>query len=348
MQRKSNLTSQGSNLITAATLMGMKLKQPRFVLPGLVPTGLTICAAKPKVGKSWWCLGLSVAVSSGSRFMEAKVAQGEVLYLALEDTLGRVKARLAKVCAEHTPSDSLYINADEWNRLDEGGLDQIDSWLKSHRRARLVVIDTLGKVAPRRRRSGYLAEYEILASLKSMADRRRVSIVAVTHLRKKASAGDWTDDILGSTAVSGAADCLLHLSRPRGDHDAVLRVTGRDVEEREVPLRFDPNRGTFELVREARSSVLSPERQAIRAFVEAADNPVGPKVVYKALGLPYGSTRKLMVAMARQGIILRVLSGYVPAKDGSQTGGSTGSSGSLGTAAPSNVVRFPTRTSPGT
>ncbi len=138
MQRKSNLTSQGSNLITAATLMGMKLKQPRFVLPGLVPTGLIICAAKPKVGKSWWCLGLSVAVSSGSRFLETKVAQGEVLYLALEDTLSRLKARLAKVCGEHTPSDSLYVNVGEWNRLDEGGLDQIDSWLKSHRRARLV------------------------------------------------------------------------------------------------------------------------------------------------------------------------------------------------------------------
>ena len=137
----------------------------------------------------------------------------------------------------------------------------------------LVVIDTLGKVAPRRRRSGYLAEYEILAGLKAMADRRRVSVVAVTHLRKKASAGDWTDDILGSSAVSGAADCLLHLSRPRGNDEAVLRVTGRDVEEREVPLLFNRTRGTFELVRKASSPVLSPERQAIRTFVEAAPRP---------------------------------------------------------------------------
>ena len=117
MQRKISVTSSGSNLITAATLMGMKLKQPRFVLPGLVPTGLTICAAKPKVGKSWWCLGLSVAVSSGSRFLDTKVAPGEVLYLALEDTLSRLKARLAKVCGVQTPSDSLYINAGEWNRV---------------------------------------------------------------------------------------------------------------------------------------------------------------------------------------------------------------------------------------
>ena len=46
-------------------------------------------------------------------------------------------------------------------------------------------------------------------------------------------------DILGSTAKGAMADTALGLYRERNKAGAVLAVTGRDVEEKEIPVRMD-------------------------------------------------------------------------------------------------------------
>ena len=52
----------------------------------------------------------------------------------------------------------------------------------------------------------------------------------------------WTDpidDIYGSTAKSAVVDAALGLYREQGKHGATLKVTGRDLEEREMALEWD-------------------------------------------------------------------------------------------------------------
>ena len=47
------------------------------------------------MGKSWLMLNLSVALAAGGRVLGmVKVARGDVLYLALEDTPRRLQGRL--------------------------------------------------------------------------------------------------------------------------------------------------------------------------------------------------------------------------------------------------------------
>ncbi len=75
--------------------------------------------------------------------------------------------------------------------------------------------------------------------LKRLSDTYHVSILAIHHLRKTAS-NDVLDEIIGSTGLTGAVDGAMILKRDRGQNEATLFVTGRDVEqEQQLALNFD-------------------------------------------------------------------------------------------------------------
>jgi hypothetical protein len=85
---------------TAAELLAEEFPEPRWAVPGIVPEGCILLAGPPKVGKSWLTLGLGLSVASGGKALgRLAVPAGPVLYLALEDTPRRLKARLLKMLA---------------------------------------------------------------------------------------------------------------------------------------------------------------------------------------------------------------------------------------------------------
>ena len=131
--------------------------------------------------------------------------------------------------------------ATEWPRLDEGGVEVLEDWLRDHPDARLIVIDTLAKVRPRiKGQNIYQEDYAALEELLSLAAEHSVAIIVVHHLRKM-GADDPLDEISGSTGLSGEVDEALILKRERGRADAFLHVTGREIEEeRELPSSGTP------------------------------------------------------------------------------------------------------------
>jgi RecA-family ATPase len=57
-----------------------------WLVDGLLPqAGLSIIAARPKVGKSTLARTLTLAVARGERFLDRDTTAGTVLYLALEE-----------------------------------------------------------------------------------------------------------------------------------------------------------------------------------------------------------------------------------------------------------------------
>ena len=80
-------------MFTAAELMEMVLPPVKWVVPGLLPEGVTLLAGKPKLGKSWLGFGMAVGVASAGVVLGTKrVEQGEALYLALEDKQRRLRS----------------------------------------------------------------------------------------------------------------------------------------------------------------------------------------------------------------------------------------------------------------
>ena len=66
----------------------------KFVIPGLIPVGLTILAGPPKGGKSWLALQIAVAADMGGEVLGICMPKLKVYYLALEDTEYRIADRL--------------------------------------------------------------------------------------------------------------------------------------------------------------------------------------------------------------------------------------------------------------
>src|SRR5207245_7994140 len=118
-----------------------------------------------------------------------------------------------------------------------------------------------------RQRSQYEGDYEALTPLKYVADTYRVSILAVHHLRKM-GADDVLDEITGSIGVTGAVDGALILKRERGQGEATLFVTGRDIEhEQQLALTFDARTAMWTLVGSAEEVKRTKERQEILALL---------------------------------------------------------------------------------
>jgi hypothetical protein len=285
---------------TAKDLLNYEFPEPRYAVPALIPEGLTLLAGAPKLGKSWLALNVAAAVAYGGVALDKiDVERGEALYLALEDPPRRLQRRLALVLNGDGAPDGLYFET-AWPRLLEGGCDLLGEWLDAHPRCRLVVVDVFAKV--RGLTNGnvdrYEADYAAMSSLKVIADRRAVAILVVHHTRK-AAADDWLDLVSGTQGLAGAADAVLVLSRSRGSADAKLAITGRDVEEAEYAMQFEPANGEWLLLEgPAVEYELGETRRRILAWLR--DNgPAAPKTIADALGIDHENVKKACQRMAR-------------------------------------------------
>ena len=295
-------TPKPPSIFSASQLMGMAIKEPRWAVPGVLCEGATLLAGKPKIGKSWLGLGLGVAVASGGRALgQIEVEAGDVLYLALEDTLKRLQGRLQQILGDQPVPSRLSI-AVEFPRMDQGGSDWLQTWLGSHHGARLVVVDTLARIRSGRARNGnlYDEDYASIALLKRIADNAGAAILIITHTRKAVSE-DPLDSVSGTLGQTGAADSTLVLKRERGRREATLFLTGRDVEEQELAIRWDAVTAGWTLV----GDTLTEERQAVIEVLRRMDQPVELGDLAKYLGHDYPAVKTLANRMANDGQIAR-------------------------------------------
>ncbi len=287
--------------VTAADLMAADLPPVRWVVPSVLPEGVTLLAGKPKLGKSWLALGLCVAVAAGGVALGTRqVEQGDVLYLALEDNRRRLQKRLGKMLRGPAPEGLEMATA--WPKLDEGVVEALGAWLGEHPEARLVAVDTLAKIRPRTRgQNVYQEDYASLEELLPLAAEHEVAIVVVHHTRKMAAA-DPLDEKSGSTGLTGGVDGVLVLKRDRGKADAVLHVDGRDIEESaEYALMWDAETAGWTIVGDADEYRISEERKAIiRVLVEAGEF-LSPGEVADALGKSRNTIKQRLWRMAQDG-----------------------------------------------
>jgi hypothetical protein len=297
---------------TAADLMQMNLPEPRWAVPGVLPEGLSILAGKPKLGKSWMLLGLALAVAMGGVALGGiEVEQGDVLYLALEDTKRRLQNRLNKPlrCQNAAPPKRLTLTT-ECPRQNERGLDWLKVWLATHPQARLVIIDTLGRFKPKQltRGDSYDQEYADGAELKAVAGKEGLCM-EVSHHCRKASALDPLDEVRGSVALSGVADGILVLRRERGQLDASLQITGRDVEEQELALKWEPEYCQWNILGNADEHRMSKERTDVLDLLRREGQPLTPTQVARGLGKKVSGVKSMMFRMADEGKLQSLGSG---------------------------------------
>lgn len=314
MSRLETVAREHGAYFTGPELMAAEFPPPRWAVPGLIPEGLTILAGAPKLGKSWLSLAICLDVAGGKPVLGGIRADiGETIYFGLEDTPRRLQGRLYALTKDTPPKALTAVTV--LPSLPQA-IELLDEHIAEHPDVRLVVIDVLGKVRPMTApgRPQYEADYEVIGAFKAFADRHGIAVILVTHTRKMGDE-DVFATVTGSTGLTGAADTTLVLRRPRGEKDAILSVTGRDVFEADYAVRFDHEMGRWNLVGQSlEEAAQAAERVKVTAGVGersseilayVAEHPDGVRAadVERALELP--DARRYLARLADAGRIER-------------------------------------------
>jgi hypothetical protein len=199
--------------------------------------------------------------------------RGDVLYLCLEDSYSRIQNRLLDI-TDDAPPNLFFATMSEKLR---GGLEQqIERFLAEHPGTVLIVIDTLQRIRSITNDvNPYASDYRDLGILKELADKHRMAILLIHHLRKmndddpinassrtayrslsRMRESSLAPSLLlfrsnplrwalpgapenSTTGISSATDSNFVLRKDKcGGSTATLYCTGRDIEYRELTLEF--------------------------------------------------------------------------------------------------------------
>ena len=157
--------------------------------------------------------------------------------LIVIDTLQRIQSRLFDLTEDAPPTLHFAVMSQQ---LHNGLVEQIEQFLKEHPQTRLIVIDTLQRIRTAGNDANpYASDYRDIGVLKALADKHRIAILLVHHLRKM-NDDDPMNMISGTTGLSGATDSNFVLRKSkRRENTATLYCTGRDIPYRELALEFD-------------------------------------------------------------------------------------------------------------
>jgi hypothetical protein len=277
--------------------MAKQFEPVNYVIPGLIAEGATLFGGKPKIGKSWMAYDFALAVAAGRPVFDSiPITQGDVLYLALEDSERRLKSRMLKKGVRNPPV-RLRL-ATDWPNLDNGCIAELSAWADSVPRPSLIIVDVLKMIrgATRSSESLYDCDYRALAGLASFARTRGIGVLVVHHVRKM-EADDPLESISGTNGLTGAADTVMVLKRDSGTGHCLLYVRGRDVEQSEKAVRFKADNGTWELLGEAAEVGRTDERQAILDTLRQHAKPLTVREISDVLGKNYEAVRKCLARM---------------------------------------------------
>jgi AAA domain len=276
------------NVVTSDRLQGMTFAPITFVVPGLIPAeGATLICSKPKVGKSWLVLDVAISATM-DRFVlgDLKAKQGDVLYLALEDSHRRLQSRMTRVLGafRETWPPGLTL-ATAWARVDQGGCEDIRTWVLERRAAgrsvSFVAIDVLKimRPPPKSGQTPYDADYDAVRALQQLSLELGIAILIIHHTRK-AEADDLMDKVSGTYGIVGAGDTIIVIDRQT--NGMVFDVRGRDVEANTFAVEFNKALCRWTILGDAEAVHQSQERKVILAIFRQADGPLSAAEVIDA------------------------------------------------------------------
>jgi len=219
------------NLIWARDIVSTQETEREWIWEGILPAGgLSLVAAKPKVGKTTLALQLAVAVSRGDIFLGRKTRQATVVYLALEEHRDEVQKNLSKLGVTDEP---LYIH---FGPAPAKAMEEVEALIKE-KGAKFLVIDILQKFCRVRDLNDYAQVTRTLEPLMAIARKIDCHIQMTHHAGKKER--DDGDDIIGSTGLLGGVDTSIHIKKRNRESRVFFTIQryGLDVPQTVIALK---------------------------------------------------------------------------------------------------------------
>lgn len=243
-QRLSELVKK--RLYTGEGLMEVETPPIAWAIEGVLPEGLNLLAAKPKVGKSTYATDAGIAIAHGEMFLgKYQTDQGKVLYVSIDDTaINRMQERLKRRLQGRPLPDEVQY-AFDWSLIGKGdtGLEEFAIYVDSHGdgKVKAIVVDVLPNILPpfREDAGAYQAYYDFLPPLKIFAHDNHIAVLALVHKNKaNSTGGGLLDGIYGNVALSAIADNILVIDE-LPSKQRVLRTKGKDIPEDDLYLKYN-------------------------------------------------------------------------------------------------------------
>jgi hypothetical protein len=279
--------ASGYELVPLRELMDRPDAPVDYLLEGRLVAG-TVSAgvAKPKVGKSTFARNLSLSVATGKPFLGCAVAQGEVIYLALEERPEEIKADFKAMGA--TGDEPIHVHAAQ---APEAAMPELVG-IVQNRKPRLVVIDPLFRLARIRDEKAYAETYQALGPLIDVA-RETGTHIHLTHHAGKSIKADAIDAPLGSTALGAIVSTLVVLKRTDA-YRTIQTVQRIGSELPEIVLSFNPTTRTLSL---GESKVETEQANAEKRILEYLEETSAPQTQRQIRDNVEGQTRVIRAAL---------------------------------------------------
>lgn len=295
----------------------------RWAVEGLIPEGVGLFAAPPKIRKSWFALLVLLGIARGEEVLGGlKVGPARpVLYLALEDGDRRMQSRCRLLLEdEPIPSNFHYVTSVPAHEAPS----LIGTWLEQYGNlCPVVVVDTLALVRGQRHtgENEYERDYrDIRRFTDAIANFPGITLLIVHHTRKM-TAEDFLETSSGTNGLTGAVDFNMFLTRARGETSGLLKITGKDVAEAEYAVtladighwKLDGSSLTEAASRaETVHAALGLGDRSSEVVEYVAEHPEGvtPKDVAEALTISNDDAGKYLRRLASAGRIDKPKRGY--------------------------------------
>lgn len=296
--------SKTTVIINGLNIASMTFPEPVWVVDGLLPVGFAILAGPPKKGKSWLALELAEAVCSGGTFIDRKARKGKTLYVALEDSPRRIQDRLNKQGWSKAALENVdFLFAADFRRMFNGkDASTLFAAFVEQSDYLLVVVDTVGRAFTIKDWNDGAQITAALSPLQEVAAAAGKLILGIDHHGKgRGFNPDPIQDVIGSIEKGGVSDTILGLYREPGKPGAKLAITGRDIEERTLELRFDAFTGRWTEV-EPQDTLTDIQRETLKAIQTFAGGATLSELV-QATGRNRGSLYRELQKMLDLGLV---------------------------------------------
>jgi hypothetical protein len=201
----------------------------RLVDRMLPASGFSLCAARPKVGKSTLMRNLIASILQGGEFLGRKVLiTGPVLYYCLEETLFDSWNHLARLGV--TMDAPLILRRGSVGPREFRVMLRRD--LKEYKPV-LVVVDPMVRVLGVEDFNGYGGADKAMTPLVEMTREQNAHIMMVHHCNKMAQNLDL-ESVLGSTAFAGAVDAAIIMGREAETEKRFVRTFTRYLQDEPI------------------------------------------------------------------------------------------------------------------
>lgn len=300
-------SKNGWKRFSARDLLAAEFEPIRWVVPSLLAEGLCVFGGRPKARKSWMALQLAIAKATGGVFLGQRLEAGPVLYLALEDGARRLQDRLHDLeCPTNAEGLTFMCGMPP---IGQGGLEYVTALL-DETGAEVAIIDTLSRAMDRGVGQGADQDRNadmtaVLNPFQRLALERGIGLMVIDHLKKRGEGvevKDPVEGILGSTAKTGVADTIWGLYRRRGETVGTLSVIGRDVEERDLEVRWDPTPAAWQLVGDLeRAQRTEAEQRYLDAIAALGGENVSSESIAAELDVTAQAVSQMLRKLTKRG-----------------------------------------------